>query len=209
MHFIYNDVSYQFAGQPSDNYYDFELNPLISNPCDDILEKSRLLYGLREKILYSDEQELKKIGSLGLIQELKMHFNQITDKSLTYWDLFDYLTLAELDTRFSKCTLNAKTNELTLSNSSITLVLDFPAVNLVGIDSNGEACEIDENNFQQFNELNYSDVSIDPELFMSDEQIEKNNHSLNVYFGEIITIFSKYGHYTRFCEDIFKIYNQI
>jgi hypothetical protein len=209
MYFIYNGVSYQYEGQPSDNYYDFELNPLISNPCDDILEKSRLLYGLREKILYSDEQELKKIGSLGLIQELKMHFNQITDDSLTYWALLDYLTLAELDTCFSKCKFNAKTNELTLSNSSITLVLDFPIVHLMGIDSNGEACEIDENNFKQFNELKYSDDSIDPELFMSDEQLEKNHHSLNVIFNEIITIFTKYGHYTRSCEDIFKIYNLI
>ena len=209
MHFIYNGVSYQYAGQPYDNYYDFELNPLISNPCDDILEKSRLLCGLREKILYSDELQLKKVGRLGLIQELKMHFDQITDASLTYWELFDYLTLAEFDTRFSKYTLDAKTNELTLSNSSITLVLDFPSVSLVGIDSNGEACEIDENNFKQFNELNYSDVSIDPELFMSDEQIEKNHHSLNVYFDEIITIFTKYGHYTQSCEDIFTVYKQI
>lgn len=59
MYFIYNGVSYQYEGQPSDNYYDFKLNPLISNPCDDILEKSRLLYGLREKILYSDEYSQK------------------------------------------------------------------------------------------------------------------------------------------------------
>ena len=191
MHFIYNGISYQHAGQPSDNYYDLELNPLIYNPCDDILEKSKLLFGLREKLLHSDAQKLQNVLSKGLIREFEMYFNQIPESDLAYWALFDYVSLSEFDTNFTKFQLNEEGNELILSNSTITLYLPLPILNIVGEDSNGDVCQIDENNFNQFNELYYSDVNIDPELFMSDEQIEKNEHSLKEYYDEIVSIFTK------------------
>jgi hypothetical protein len=67
LHFKRESITYYAIGQPAEYYYDLGLIPQDNFLCDDILEKSRLLYALREILIDIDKNKPNRVltNSLG------------------------------------------------------------------------------------------------------------------------------------------------
>jgi hypothetical protein len=67
LHFKRESITYYAIGQSAEYYYDLGLIPLDNFLCDDILDKSRLLYALWEMFIGIDKNKPNRVltNSLG------------------------------------------------------------------------------------------------------------------------------------------------
>ena len=210
LYFIKDSKKYYNVGQPSDYYFDFGLIPIDSFPCNDILEKTRLLCAFWELVLSIDTSSNKnQLITSDLLIDLKRYFNQYDAPDFAYWALLEYETLANFDTTSCCYEIDNVSKNIVLSVSDIKIIIPHPYYNIFGEDENGELNDVDETNYADFKFLTFTQEEHFPILFMSDEQMERNEFVISKYHREIISIFQNHQYKINNCEDLVDIYNQI
>jgi len=210
LYFIKDSKTYYNVGQPSDYYFDFGLIPIDSFPCNDILEKTRLLCAFWELVLSIDTSSNKnQLITSDLFIDLKRYFNQYDAPDFAYWALLEYETLAKFDTTSCCYEIDNVSKNMVLSVSDIKIIIPHPYYNIFGEDENGELNDVDETNYADFKFLTFTQEEHFPILFMSDEQMERNEIVISKYHREIISIFQNHQYKINNCEDLVEIYNQI
>ena len=210
LYFIKDSKTYYNVGQPSDYYFDFGLIPIDSFPCNDILEKTRLLCAFWELVLSIDTSSNKnQLITSDLLIDLKRYFNQYDAPDFAYWALLQYETLANFDTTSCCYEIDNVSKNMVLSVSDIKIIIPHPYYNIFGEDENGELNDVDETNYADFKFLTFTQEEHFPILFMSDEQMERNEIVISKYHREIISIFQNHQYKINNCEDLVDIYNQI
>ena len=210
LYFIKDSKKYYNVGQPSDYYFDFGLIPIDSFPCNDILEKTRLLCAFWELVLSIDTSSNKnQLITSDLLIDLKRYFNQYDAPDFAYWALLEYETLANFDTTSCCYEIDNVSKNMVLSVSDIKIIIPHPYYNIFGEDENGELNDVDETNYADFKFLTFTQEEHFPILFMSDEQMERNEIVISKYHREIISIFQNHQYRINNCEDLVDVYNQI
>jgi hypothetical protein len=210
LYFIKDSKNYYNVGQPSDYYFDFGLIPIDSFPCNDILEKTRLLCAFWELVLSIDTSSNKnQLITSDLLIDLKKYFNQYDAPDFAYWALLEYETLANFDTTSCCYEIDSVSKNMVLSVSDIKIIIPHPYYNIFGEDENGDLNDVDETNYADFKFLIFTQQEHFPILFMSDEQMERNEIVISKYHREIISIFQNHQYKINNCEDLVEIYNQI
>jgi hypothetical protein len=210
LYFIKDSKNYYNVGQPSDYYFDFGLIPIDSFPCNDILEKTRLLCAFWELVLSIDTSSNKnQLITSDLLIDLKRYFNQYDAPDFAYWALLEYETLANFDTTSCCYEIDSVSKNMVLSVSDIKIIIPHPYYNIFGEDENGDLNDVDETNYADFKFLIFTQQEHFPILFMSDEQMERNEIVISKYHREIISIFQNHQYKINNCEDLVEIYNQI
>lgn len=203
LHFVRDFTTYYSIGQPTEYYYDLDIIPLKSSPCNDILEKTRFLYALWELFTTSDSSNPKGLISSLLLIDLKKYFEKYEDTDFAYYTLLEYETLEKEDTSSCIYELEKSTNNLVLFASNLKIIIPRPYENLVGEDRD----EVDESNYSEFKLLTFTQDDDFPILFMSDQQKEDNEVEINKYVEEISLIFKNHQVDVNNCEDLLNIYN--
>ena len=210
VYFIKDSKNYYDVGQPSDYYFDFGLIPIDSFPCNDILEKTRLLCAFWELVLSIDTSSIKSqlITNETLI-DLKIYFEKYDAPDFAYWALLRYETLAKYDTTFCSYEIDKVSKNMILTASDIKIIIPHPYYNIFGEDENGELNDVDETNYADFKFLSFTQDESFPILFMSDEQMQSNERVIGKYHREIISIFQNHQYKINDCEGLVEVYNLI
>jgi hypothetical protein len=210
LYFIRDSKIYYNVGQPSDYYFDFGLISIDSFPCNDILEKTRLLCAFWEIVLSIDVSNIKnKLITKDLLIDLKKYFEQYDAPDFAYWALLQYETLENYDTTHCSYEIDEITRNMVLSTSDIKIIIPQPYNNLIGEDENGDLYDVGETNYSDFKFLTYTELNCFPILFMSDEQLVKNEIIISQYHRDIISLFQKHQYKINDCEDLVDMYNQL
>ena len=205
LYFKREDITYFEIGQPADYYYDLGLNPLDNFPCNDILEKSRLLYALWEIFFCIDIDKPRRDLTNSLVADLRKYFEQYDAPDFAYWALLNYETINCDDLKFCSYEIEDETNNLILTGGEIKLFIPPPYDNVIDEDGN-EVYEIIDSSAKS---LSYSQNQDFPVLFMSDQQLDESEINVNKYYKEIFSIFRKHNMKITKCEQLMKIYNKI
>ena len=144
-----------------------------------------------------------------LLIDLKRYFNQYDAPDFAYWALLEYETLANFDTTSCCYEIDSVSKNMVLSVSDIKIIIPHPYYNISGEDENGELNDVDETNYADFKSLTFTQEEDFPILFMSDEQMERNEIVISKYHREIISIFQNHQYRINNCEDLVGVYNQI
>jgi hypothetical protein len=205
LHFKREDITYFEIGQPADYYYDLELNPLDNFPCDDILEKTRLLYALWELFVSVDIDKQNRDLSNSLVADLRKYFEQYDAPDFAYWALLHYKTIHSDELGWCSYEIEDVTNNLILHGVEIKLFIPPPYDNVIDEDGN----DVDKIIGSSAESLSFSQNEDFPVLFMSDQQLEESKMNVNKYYEEIFSIFRKHNMKLTKCEDMLKIYRKI
>lgn len=210
IYFVKDSKFYYDVGQPSDYYFDFGLIPIDSFPCNDILEKTRLICAFWELVLSIDTSSFKnELITNDTLIDLKKYFKRYDAPDFAYWALLEYETLDKYDTTNCSYEIEKESKNMILTSSDIIIIIPHPYYNIFGEDENGELIDVDETNYADFKYLNFSKDESFPILFMADEQMERNETVINKYHREIISIFQNHQYKINSCEDLVDIYNQL
>jgi hypothetical protein len=205
LHFKRESITYYEIGQSEDFYYDLGLVPLDNFPCDDILEKSRLLYALWQIFICIDTNKPNRVLTNSLVVDLRKYFEQYDGPDFAYWALLRYETINGDDLRWCAYEIEDETNNLILHGGEIKLFIPPPYNNVVDEDGN-EVYEIIGSSAKS---LSFSQNEDFPVLFMSNQQKEESEIEINKYYEEIFALFQKHNFQITKCEELLKIYENI
>jgi hypothetical protein len=205
LHFKRESTTYFEIGQPADYYYDLGLIPLGISPCDDILEKSRLLYALWEMFFCIDTNIPKRGLPNSLLVELRKYFEQYDAPDFAYWALLRYETINADDIKSCSYEIEDETHNLILHGREIKLFIPPPYDNVY--DEDGE--EVEDIIGCSAKTLSFYQNEDFPVLFMSNQQNEESEIEINKYYEEIFAIFHKHNIHIKECEELLNIYENI
>jgi hypothetical protein len=205
LHFKRESITYYAIGQPADYYYDLGLIPLDNFPCDDILEKSRLLYALWEIFFCIDINKPNRVLTHSLVVDLSKYFEQYDAPDFAYWALLHYETINGDDSSWWAHEIEDETNNLILHGGEIKLFIPPPYDNVIDEDGN----DVNEIIGSSAKSLSFSQNIDFPFLFMSNQQKDESEIEINKYYEEIFAIFQKHNFQISKCEELLKIYEKI
>jgi hypothetical protein len=199
LRFIKGNTTYFAVGQPEENYFDLGLIPLDSSPCNDILEKTRLLYGFWEKITAIDSARPKGTITNLLVIDLIKYFEQYEASDFAYWSLLEYETLKEFDTQSIAYEVDSN---LVLYAKETKIIIPPPYEYIIDEEGN----EFDGTDNPKIKLLIFEQSQDFPILFMSNEQKIKNESLIQKYYTDLFSIFNKYDYKYESCEDLVNYY---
>lgn len=209
------ETIYYAVGKTEYNYYDMGMVP-YGGPVDDILEKLRFLFALCEIFSSSFNREevqekLRKVLPDTLIADLHKYFSKFGMYAFTHFNMLSCNILHEGYLDFSSYEIDKKTKELIFSGKEeeIKLFVPWPYENVYYYDEDGEEVDPEEILKGTARPI-YFRIDYGLEfIFMSDEQMKKNETELNEYLDEILAIFKKNNFPVTNYEELDEIYCKI
>lgn len=199
---VSNGVIFERLGQPEENHYDFELDPLGADACDSEIEMCRLFVGIIESIAGEETPFLDKGISLEQSTAINKYFSSLDTGNYAYWSLVDFEEVPK--ELFQNVPLQKipKINYAVLEDKNDLIWI--PEYYDLFLTSEGDKVEAEY--LKNGDLVSYSPDNDFPEMFTNAELKQKNLDSLNRVVDQFCKVLSVNRVPAASCEDLYELY---